>query len=48
MQRRSKHAFATIEEAVISVESASRLYNEDLTQLKLELNRVPELADEGD
>jgi hypothetical protein len=35
---------ATIEEAVFSVGAALRLYNEDLTQLELELSRVPELA----
>jgi hypothetical protein len=38
----SQHA--TIEEAVFSVGAAPRLYNEDLTQLELELSRVPELA----
>jgi hypothetical protein len=35
---------ATIEEAVFSVGTTPRLYNEDLTQLELELSRVPELA----
>jgi hypothetical protein len=29
---------ATIEKAVFSVEAAQRLYNEDLTQLELELS----------
>jgi hypothetical protein len=44
MQRRCKHAFATIEEAVSPVfQSASRLYNEDLTQVELELEQVLEL-----
>jgi hypothetical protein len=33
---------------VFSVESAPRLYNEDLTQLELELGRVLEMAVEGD
>jgi predicted metal-dependent peptidase len=35
---------ATIEEAAFSVETASRQYNEDLTQLETELSWVPELA----
>jgi hypothetical protein len=30
------------------VGSAPRIFNEDLTQLELELSRVPELAVEGD
>jgi hypothetical protein len=34
----------TIEEAVFSVGAASRLYNEDLMQLELELREPPELA----
>jgi hypothetical protein len=33
---------ATIEEAVLSVEFAPRLYKEDLTQLELEMSPVPE------
>jgi hypothetical protein len=35
---------ATIQEAVFSVGAAPRLYNKDLTQLELELSRVPGLA----
>jgi hypothetical protein len=35
---------ATIDEAVFSVGAAPRLYNENLTQLELEMSRVPELA----
>jgi hypothetical protein len=35
---------ATIEEVVFVVGAAPRLYNEDLTQLELELSRVPDLA----
>jgi hypothetical protein len=36
---------ATIEEAVFSVGAAPRLYNEDLTQLELELRWVPEFSE---
>jgi hypothetical protein len=45
-----KHIFAavnqhaTVEKAVFSVGAAPRLYNEDLTQLELELRESPELA----
>jgi hypothetical protein len=35
---------ATIKEAVFSVGASLRSYNEDVTQLELELSRVPELA----
>jgi hypothetical protein len=35
---------ATIEEVVFSVGAAPKLYNEDLTQLELELSWFPELA----
>jgi hypothetical protein len=44
-----KHIFAavnqhaTVEEAVCSVGAAPRLYNEDRTQLELELRESPEL-----
>jgi hypothetical protein len=48
MQRSCKYAFATIEEAVFSVGFASRLYNEDLTQLQLEIGRVLDMRVEGD
>jgi hypothetical protein len=47
-QRCGKYIFSAVnkqaptEEAVLSVEAATRLYNEDLTQPELELNRVPE------
>jgi hypothetical protein len=50
MQRYGKHICAavnqqaTTEEAVFSAGAAPRPYNEDLTQLKLKLSRVPELA----
>jgi hypothetical protein len=50
-QRRTKHISAavnqnaTIEEAVFSVGVAPRLYNEDLTQIELEMS---ESAIEGD
>jgi hypothetical protein len=49
-QRCGKHIFAAvnqhaiIQEALFSVGAAPRLYKEDLTQLELELSRVPELA----
>jgi hypothetical protein len=33
---------------VFSVESDPRLYNEDLTQLQVDLGRVMEMAAEGD
>jgi hypothetical protein len=51
MQRCGKHISAAvnqdakIEEAVFSVGAAIMLYNEDLTQLKLEFSSVPELAE---
>jgi hypothetical protein len=36
---------AAIEEAVFSMGAAPRLYNEDLTQIELELSRVPEFQE---
>jgi hypothetical protein len=49
-QRCGKHIsaavnqLATIDEAVFAVGATPRLYNEDLSQLELELSGVPELA----
>jgi hypothetical protein len=45
-KRCNKHisAAATIEEAVFSVGTAPRPYNEDVRQLELELRESPELA----
>jgi hypothetical protein len=40
----AKNQHATIEEAVFSVGSSPRLYNEDLRQLEGELSRVAESA----
>jgi hypothetical protein len=48
-QRSTKHIsaavnqYATVQEAVFSVEAAPRLYNEDLGQLELKLSLIPEL-----